>query len=184
MKKTVKPKNAQFPLPVVLVSCCDNKGNDNIITIAWTTNICRKIPHLGIVINGEKYSEKLIKETREFVVNIPNAEMIKKVDFCGESHGDHIDKFAQTKLTKIDSQLIRPKIIKECPINIECKLKDIYSIESSNLLIGEIVKTHIDEDILDSDGKINYQKLNPIMYAEKRYYNLRDSIGYRGFSKK
>ena len=183
MKKAINPKNAQFPLPVVLVSCCDSRGNDNIITVAMTTNICRKIPHLGIVINGEKYSAKLIKETREFVVNIPNAEMIKKVDFCGESHGDHIDKFSQAGLTKTDSQIIRPKIINECPINIECKLKDIYSIESSNLFIGEIVKTHIDEDILDSDGKIIYLKLNPIVYAEKRYYNLRNSIGYRGFSK-
>ena len=183
MKKAINPKNAQFPMPVVLVSCCDSRGNDNIITVAMTTNICRKIPHLGIVIDGEKYSEKLIKETREFVVNIPNAEMIKKVDFCGESHGDHIDKFSQAGLTKTDSQIIRPKIINECPINIECKLKDIYSIESSNLFIGEIVKTHIDEDILDSDGKIIYLKLNPIVYAEKRYYNLRNSIGYRGFSK-
>lgn len=184
MKKVIEPKNAAFPLPVVLVTCCDNKGNDNIITIAWTTNVCRKIPHLGIVINGEKYSSKLIKETREFVVNIPNAEILKEVDFCGENKGDQIDKFDQTKLTKTDSLIIKPKIIKECPINIECKLKDIYTIESSNLFIGEIVKTHIEEDIIDGEGKINYQKLNPIIYAEKKYYSIRESIGYRGFSKK
>ena len=184
MKKIFDPKNAAFPLPVVLVTCCDNKGNDNIITIAWTTNVCSKIPHLGIVINGEKYSSKLIKETREFVVNIPNAEILKEVDFCGENKGDQINKFDQTKLTKTDSLIIKPKIIKECPINIECKLKDIYSIESSDLFIGEIVKTHIDEDIIDDEGKLIYLKLNPIIYAEKKYYNIRESIGYRGFSKK
>ena len=59
-----------------------------------------------------------------------------------------------------------------------------YTIESSNLFIGEIVKIHIEEDIIDDKGKINYQKLNPIIYAEKKYYNIRESIGYRGFSKK
>ena len=184
MKKAINPKNAAFPLPVVLVTCCDNKGNDNIITIAWTTNVCSKIPHLGIVLNGEKYSAKLIRETREFVINIPNAEILRKVDFCGETHGDRIDKFDQTKLTKTDSRIVKPKMIKECPINIECKLKDIYTIESSNLFIGEIVKTHIEEDIIDDTEKINYQKLNPIIYAEKKYYSIRESIGYRGFSKK
>lgn len=184
MKKVLEPKNAMYLLPVVLVTCCDSKGNDNIITIAWTTNICRKIPCVGIVIGGEKYSSKMIKETREFVINIPRSENLKGVDICGETHGDKVDKFDLAKFTKKDAKIVKPKLIEECPINIECLLKDTYTIETSNLFIGEILKIHLEEKLIDSDGKINYLKLNPILYGEKSYWSIGEKIGFRGFSKK
>ena len=184
MKKTLEAKNALYLLPAVLVTSCDNSGKDNIITIAWTTNICRKPPCLGIVINGEKYSARLIKSTKEFVLNIPGAEHLKQVDICGETHGDNVDKFELTNFTREDSLVVKPKLIKECPINIECRLKDTITIESSHLFIGEVLKVHMNENLLDTNGKINYLKLNPILYGDKSYWAIKDTIGYRGFSQK
>lgn len=182
MKKVFEPSNALYLLPAVLVTCCDNRTNDNIITIAWTTNICRKPPCLGIVVSGEKYSAALIKETKEFVLNIPGAENIKEVDICGETHGDKVNKFKLTNFTKEDALVVRPKLIKECPINMECKVKDLIMVEDSHLFIGEVLKVHMDENLYDSSGRINYLKLNPILYGDKSYWSIRDKIGYRGFS--
>jgi flavin reductase (DIM6/NTAB) family NADH-FMN oxidoreductase RutF len=184
MKKILEPNNAMYLLPAVLVTCCDSSGKDNIITIAWTTNICRKPPCLSIVISGEKYSTKIIKDTKEFVLNIPGAEHLKEVDICGQTHGDKVDKFELANFTKKDALLVKPKLIKECPINMECKLKDLFIIEDSHLFIGEVLKVHIDENLLDSSGKINYLKLNPILYGDKSYWSIREKIGYRGFSQK
>ena len=184
MKKILEPNNAIYLLPAVLVSCCDANGNDNIITIAWTTNICRKPPCLGIVINGEKYSAKLIKDTREFVLNIPSAEILKEVDICGQIHGDSVDKFKLANFTRDDAVLVKPKLIKECPINMECRVKEAVMIEDSHLFIGEVLKVHMDENLFDSSGKINYLKLNPILYGDKSYWSIKDKIEYRGFTQK
>ncbi len=184
MKKTLEPSNAVYLLPAVLVTCCDSSENDNIITIAWTTNICRKPPCLAIVIGGQKYSATIIKDTKEFVLNIPSAEYLKEVDICGGTHGDKVDKFELTNFTKEDAVSVKPKLIKECPINMECRVKDVIIIENSHLFIGEILKVHMDENLLESSGKINYLKLNPILYGDKSYWSIKDKIGHRGFSQK
>jgi flavin reductase (DIM6/NTAB) family NADH-FMN oxidoreductase RutF len=184
MKKTLEPNNAMYLLPAVLVTCCDSSGKDNIITIAWTTNICRKPPCLGIVISGEKYSATIIKDTKEFVLNVPGAEHLKEVDICGETHGDKVDKFELANFTKEDALFVKPKLIKECPINMECRVKDVIIIEDSHFFVGEVLKVHMDENLLDSGGKINYLKSNPILYGDKAYWSIREKIGYRGFSQK
>jgi flavin reductase (DIM6/NTAB) family NADH-FMN oxidoreductase RutF len=184
MKKVLEPNNAVYLLPAVLVTCCNSSGKDNIITIAWTTNICRKPPCLGIVISGEKYSATMIKDTKEFVLNIPGAEYLKEVDICGETHGDEVNKFELANFTKEDAVLVKPKLIKECPINMECKVKDIIVIEGSHLFIGEVLKVHMDENLFDESGKINYLKLNPVLYGDKSYWSIRGKIGDRGFSQK
>ena len=184
MKKILEPNNAIYLSPVVLVTCCDSSGKNNIITIALTTNICRKPPCLGIVISGEKYSATLIKDNNEFVLNIPGVQNLKEVDICGETHGDKADKFELTNFTKEDALFVKPKLLKECPINMECRVKDVIIIEDSHLFIGEVLKVHMDESIFDSIGKINYLKLNPILYGDKSYWSIGDNIGYRGFSQK
>jgi flavin reductase (DIM6/NTAB) family NADH-FMN oxidoreductase RutF len=135
MKKILEPKNAIYLLPAVLVSCCSSSGTDNIITIAWITNICRKPPCLGIVISRGKYSSRIIKDTKEFVLNIPSAEYLKEVDICGQMHGDNVNKFELANFTKDNAVLVKPKLIKECPINMECRVKDVIMIEDSHFLL-------------------------------------------------
>ena len=184
MKKVLEPNNAVYLLPAVLVTCCNSSGKDNIITIAWTTNMCRKPPCLGIVINGEKYSATMIKETKEFVLNIPSAENLKGIDICGETHGDMVNKFELANFTREDALVVKPKLIRECPVNIECKVKELFMFEDSHLFIGEILKVHMDENLLESGGKINYLKLNPVLYGDKSYWSIGDRIEYRGFSQK
>ena len=76
------------------------------------------------------------------------------------------------------------KLIAECLLNIECMVKEIYIIESGNLIIGEIVKTHADEEIITDDGSIDLLKLNPVVYSQKTYYSIKEAVAKRGFSKR
>ncbi len=184
MKKEIGTMNLFYPLPVVLVTTHDSKGNDNIITVAWTTNVSSEKPYACISIGGNKLSLRNIKETKDFVINIPGQELLKKVDFCGENHGDEIDKFKECNLTGLKANITGSKLIAQCPVNIECVLKDIYIIESGNLIIGEIVKTHADEEIITDDGSIDLLKLNPVVYSQKTYYSIKEAVAKRGFSKR
>ena len=182
MKKEFEAANAMYPVPVVLVTTHDVKGNDNIITIAWTSNVSRKEPCINICVGGSSLSFRNIKDTGEFVVNIPGHDILEKVDFCGENHGYDVDKFESTGLVTQESSIVRAKLLKQCPINFECRVKGIYPIEDANMVIGKILKVHIDENILDND-KVDYQKLNPIVYAQKTYFKLGKETAKRGFSK-
>ena len=138
----------------------------------------------GYCNNWRKYSAIIIKDIKGFVLNIPGAGYLKEIDICDQTHGDKVDKFELANFTKEDAVLVKPKLIKECPINMECRVKDVIIIEDSHLFRGEVLKVHLDENLLDSSGKINYLKLNPILYGDKSYWSIRDKIGYRGFSQK
>jgi len=183
LKKEFEATNAMYPLPVVLVTTHDGKGNDNIITIAWTSNVSRKEPCVCISIGGEKLSFKNIKNTGDFVVNIPDQDILKEVDFCGENHGDEVNKFKETGLTPQEASMVGAKLIRQCPINIECKLRKIYQIEGANLVIGQVLKVHMDEKILKQNQSVDYVKLNPVVYAQKTYFTLGKAKQKRGFSK-
>ncbi len=106
MKKILSPIDLVYPLPVVLVTCCDKQGRNNIITIAWTTNLSRKPVCLGITIGKTKYSVSLIKETMELAVNIPSRKFLLEIEQCGFTHGDSTDKFALSKFTQKNADLI------------------------------------------------------------------------------
>ena len=184
VKKMLPPIDMVYPLPVVLVTCSDKQGNNNIITIAWTTNLSREPVCLGITIGKTKYSVKLINETMEFAVNIPSKNLLEKIEQCGSTHGNNIDKFALSKLTQKDADLIAVKLIDECPINIECKVINILDIGTSFFFVGEVLKVHLDEDILLDDNEVDFKKLDPVLFTQKRYYSLGSLLGQRGFLQK
>lgn len=184
VKKILSPVDLVYPLPVVLVTCSDKQGNNNIITIAWTTNLSRKPVCLGITIGKTKYSVKLINETMEFAVNIPSKNLLEKIEQCGFTHGNNIDKFALSKLTEKNADSIAVKLIDECPINIECKVINILDIGTSFFFVGEVLKVHLDEDILLDDNEVDFKKLDPVLFTQKRYYSLGRLLGQRGFLQK
>lgn len=182
MKKNIALSNVLYPQPIALVTCCDEEGNDNIITVAWTSNVSRTPPVVMISIGGEKYSYRLISRTKEFGLNLPGTGTLKEADFCGENSGEEINKFETTKFTKMDSVLIKPKLIKECPLNYECKVIEIQKIGGANLVFGEVVNSFADENIFTATQEISVEKLDIFTYINKGYYSLGRLLGKRGFS--
>lgn len=108
--------------------------------------------------------------------------MLKEVDFCGVRSGKDIDKFKACSFTSTQSSKILSPLIKECPVNIECKLKDIISLGAHDMFIGEVLAFHADNEILDPKGSIDYTAVSPIVFNQGEYWSIGKRIGLYGFS--
>jgi flavin reductase (DIM6/NTAB) family NADH-FMN oxidoreductase RutF len=124
-----KPGNVLYPLPAVMVSCGSTAEEYNIITISWTGTINTDPPMLYISVRPERHSYDIIKRNMEFVLNLTNEKLAKATDFNGVRSGREYDKFVETKLTPIPGRKVNTVMIGESPVNIECKVKDIITLD-------------------------------------------------------
>ncbi|MDD5073293.1 MAG: flavin reductase family protein [Candidatus Omnitrophica bacterium] len=183
-KKEIKGDVALFPLPVVLVTCVGKNGKPNIITLAWAGVVCSEPPMVSISIRPHRHSHPLIKETGEFTVNIPTSDIMKETDICGMVSGRDTDKFALTKLTPEPATHVKSPLIKECPVNLECKVKSAMLLGTHEVFLAEVVAVHIDESVMTETGRIDYAKAKPFSYNWGEYWSVKEKIGHYGCSKK
>lgn len=177
-----QPMIGLFPLPVALVTCISNEGKPNIIPLGWVGGVCSEPPQVGIAIRPSRYSYSLIKDTKEFVVNIPTEEIIRKVDWCGFVSGVDTDKFKETNLTPVQGNKVKVPLIHECPVNLECVLRHLIPLGSHGLFIGEILCVNADEDLVNKKGQIDFSRIKPVVLHWYDYFGLGNSFGYYGFS--
>jgi len=179
-------RQSPLPLPVILLTVNEPHTSGNITTLIWIGFFSEEPLTLGVTLKKKRYSYELIKEYKEFGVNVPTADILKEVDFCGYTTGRKVDKFQKTGLTPIPARLISAPLIKKCPVRLECKLKEIIEFSDHDLIVGEVIESHLDSPILDKRGKVDFKKLNPIIgnYHQVSYYTMGNLIGYWGLSKK
>ena len=166
-KKIFDPITALMPLPAVMVSCKKQDSKPNIITIAWAGIVCSEPPMLSISVRKNRYSYDLIKSSGEFVVNMTTHNLALQTDLCGIVSGSKYDKFELAELTQEKAHKVKIPMIAESPVNLECQVRSVIELGTHDMFIAEIVATHIDEDILDDDGRIDVQKLDPLIYCTK-----------------
>ena len=181
-KQIWKPSVLLNPVPLVMVSCMDKNEIPNIITLGWTGTINTHPPMLSISVRPERHSYGMIKESGEFVVNLVTKELTKAADFCGVKSGRDIDKFKYLNLTQDKASKVNTPIIKESPINIECKVTNSIALGSHELFLAEIKAVQVEEKLLDSTGKLNLAKAELICYSHGEYYELGNVLGYFGYS--
>ncbi len=179
-----KPGNMLYPLPVVMVSCADGDGNDNILTIAWTGTICSDPPMLSISVRPERYSYHMIEETGEFVVNLTTEALVRATDFCGVKSGKDIDKWREMHLTREKADLVKAPMIKESPVNIECRVAERKNLGSHVMYLAEVLAVHADEKYMDKNRKFRLEDANPIVYSHGIYFSLGKELGTFGCSVK
>ncbi|MDP4186977.1 MAG: flavin reductase family protein [Bacteroidota bacterium] len=184
-KITWKPGTMIYPLPAVMVSCGDSVENYNIMTVAWTGTICTNPPMCYISLRPERLSHELISRTREFAINLTNADLAYATDWCGVKSGREVNKFEAMKLTPLKAEIIKAPLIAESPVNIECRVKDILPLGSHDMFIAEIVAVHADDQYFDPQtGVFNLSQAHLISYSHGKYYVLGNEIGRFGFSVK
>jgi flavin reductase (DIM6/NTAB) family NADH-FMN oxidoreductase RutF len=168
-----------FPSPAALITCVDAAGKANIITLGEVFNLSVAKPVIvGIAIAPMRYSHEMIRTTREFVVNLPRASMLDQVLKCGTSSGRVVDKFKAFGLTPLRAAKVRPPLIAECPVNIECELMgEPISIGDHDLFRGLVVAKHVDEECLTSDGKVDVEKTDMLIFAEWGFWSAGRRIG-------
>ena len=183
-KQIWKPGNMVYPLPAVLVTCTDGKGNDNVLTIAWTGTICTDPALAYISVRPERHSYNMIKETGEFVINLTTEELVFATDYCGVRSGKDEDKFKKCHLTKEEAASVKAPLIKESPVNIECRVRDMVEYGSHTLFVADVLNVHADEKYMDETGKFCLEKANPICYSHGTYFSIGKKIGTFGYSVK
>ena len=184
MKISKGAANIMYPSPVTLVTCRDKKGRDNIIAVAWIGVLSTKPPLIGIGLNKSRFSTPMIEETGEFVVNIPDEKHLPEADWCGCVSGKTHDKFEKTHLTREPASKVKAPLIKECPVNIECTVKEKLDIGDYKIFIAEIVESHVEKNALNEKGDIDFIKTAPIMYNIGEYWGLGEKKETIKFSEK
>lgn len=184
-KETWKPGNMLYPLPAVMVSVANRAGEKNIITVAWTGTVCTNPAMLYISVRPERHSYSMIRETGEFVVNLTTEELAYATDWCGVKSGRDVDKWKEMKLTpeKADKLAYAP-LIKESPVNIECKVTEVKELGSHHMFLAEVQAVHVDSTYMTDSGKFELNQTGLIAYSHGSYLNLGEVIGTFGYSVK
>lgn len=181
-KKSWKPGNMLYPVPAVLVTCRDNEGKDNVLTVAWAGTICSDPAMLSISIRKERHSYEMIKESGVFVVNLTTSDLVWATDYCGVKSGKDEDKFENAKLTKGEAEKISAPIIMESPVNIECKVKQVLELGSHDMFLAEVVNVQVSDRYMDEKGTFHLEDSDLLAYSHGRYYSLGEQLGTFGYS--
>ena len=180
-KVTWKPGTFIYPLPAVMVSCGTMKES-NIITVAWTGILNTNPAIVYISVRPTRYSYKLIKEQEEFVINLTNQKLAKATDWCGVKTGAKVDKFKEMNLHKEKAKFVKCPMIKESPVSVECKVKEVKELGSHHMFIAEVLAINADERYINEKGAFDISKCDLITYSNGHYYTLGRKIGKFGFS--
>lgn len=180
-----KPGTLIYPLPAVLISCGNNEGEYNLLTISWVGTICTNPPMCYISVRPERHSYEIIKRNMEFVINLTNEDMAYATDWCGVRSGKDHNKFAEMNLTPSKSEFINAPIVKESPLSIECRVKEIVKLGSHDMFISDVVNVQADSRYINSEtGEFKLSEAKLIAYSHGHYYKLGEEIGKFGWSVK
>lgn len=183
-KQTWKPGNMLYPLPAVLVTAADKEGRDNIITVAWAGTVCTNPPMVSISVRPERYSYHMIKETGEFVINLTTENMAYAVDYCGVRSGRDTDKFKDTGLTREKADQVNAPLIKESPVSMECRVKEIQELGSHHMFIADVMAVHAEDCYMDENNRFDLNRAKPLVYSHGEYLGTGKKLGTFGFSVK
>lgn len=180
-RRTLKGGALLAPLPPALVSV-GNKEQANLITIGWTGITSTVPPTTYISVRPERYSHKLLMENGEFVIHLTSEELAPIVDYCGMYTGEKVDKFEKCNLTKVDSTYVKCPTVKECPLAIECRVREVKSLGSHDVFFADILGVSVDDSLFDDTGKIHLEWAHLIAYMHGEYFALGKKIGKFGYS--
>ncbi len=176
MRKNLKAKSYIYPLPVLIIGTYDEDGTPNAMNAAWGT-VCDTAQVAIVLSAGHKTVKNLLKN-KAFSVAIADRNNVVAADYVGiVSANDTPDKLAKTGWHIQKGEFVNAPIIQELPLVLECKLVS-YDTQTE-ICIGEVVNVSVDERILDEKGKIDVEKLAPLIYASevRGYYTLGEKVG-------
>ena len=137
-----------------------------------------------VSIRPERYSFDIIKEKKEFVINLVTEDLIYCCDYCGVKSGRDVDKFKEMNITAKKANLVDAPIIYESPVNIECKVTNIMPLGTHHMFLAEIVSVNASSEYFDKNGKFHFNDSKPVCYSHGEYFGLGKKLGKFGYSVK
>lgn len=179
MKKSLGPGAVVYPTPVFLVGTYDASGHPNIMNVAWGGICCSQPPCIAIALRKATYTYDNVCAGKVFTVSVPSVQWMQAADYCGMVSGKDTDKFADTGLTPVRSDIVDAPYVAEFPLVLECVVISMQELGLHTQCIGEIKDVKIDTAVLDQNEKPDLQKLAPMMYAplRKEYYGVGAFLG-------
>lgn len=184
-KRLLSPSTVLMPVPAVLVSCQRTGERPNIITIAWIGVVCSRPPMLALGIRPERFSHDIIRDSGQLVVNLPRRDLLEVVDWCGLVSGRDRDKFQETGLTPVPAKRVEVPLIQECPVNLECQLRQVIPLGSHDLFLVEVVAIWADQGVLNGADHVDVAKVQSLAYCAGvyEYWELSQCLGRYGDGK-
>jgi flavin reductase (DIM6/NTAB) family NADH-FMN oxidoreductase RutF len=173
MKKQVPLNKAKWlvePGCVVLVAS-GTMQKANVMTFSWQTPVNSSDPCLILLaINHLRYSYDLIKQNRQLVINIPGEELLEQTHLIGQVSGRDVDKFKVARLTPVPARTVEPPLIKECAGHLECRVVEIFKMQTHDLLICEVLRAVADTEFFD--GRWIPEKFHTLHYLGGNKYGV------------
>jgi len=147
----LRPENVVF-----VISIGKNKKPSGMVA-AWFTKCSWDPPMIAVALSKEGYTHKLIRESKEFVVAVPNKGLEKDLMLFGTTHGDVVDKFKETGIKTKKAKYVKSPLIEDATINFECVLEKEVDVGDHILFVGKVLESHMTEGkgILLSMKRIN-----------------------------
>ena len=178
MKKNLGVIPAVYPMPVLMVAAYDETGKVNVMNAAWGM-ICN-MDRIALFIDEDHKTTQNILKTKAFTVSIADRGHMDVADFFGIATGNKMpDKFERTGYHAVKSGFVNAPVIEEFPVVMECELAEIEENESFYCVVGKIVKTAAEENVLSENGKVDPAKLNALIFDQFQsgYYVSGEKVG-------
>lgn len=135
-----------------------------------------------ISVRPERFSHKIISKSGEFVINLTSSKLLFAADYCGVKSGSQVDKFAEMKLNAVAASKVSAPVIGESPLALECKVTQVLPLGSHDMFLAEIVSVLVDEEFIESSGKLDLKRAGLVAYSHGEYFELGKKIGAFGYS--
>ena len=183
MKQQWRPGTMLYPLPAVLITCGSSVDNSNMLTVAWAGTICSDPAMLSISVRPSRHSYAIIRENMEFTVNLTTEAMAAATDWAGVRSGRDYNKWRETGLTPEPGIKVACPSIKESPLSIECRVRQIIPLGTHDMFLAEVVNVLADQSLIDPHtGAFNLEEAHLMAYSHGAYYALGQKLGKFGFS--
>jgi flavin reductase (DIM6/NTAB) family NADH-FMN oxidoreductase RutF len=177
-KVAIGARTLLYPLPAVLVGA-NVDGKPNFSTYAWCGIVNSRPPMLSVAFQHHRVTLKGVKQNGTFSVNIPSADLVKETDYCGLVSGTEADKVAVCKFSVYYGTLATAPLIRECPINLECRALHSLNLGSHQMVVGQIEEIYATDSCL-TDGEPDVNKIRPFLWVTRptnQYWTLGTPIG-------
>ncbi|MEM2050192.1 MAG: flavin reductase family protein [Thermoproteota archaeon] len=148
-----------FPRPTGLVITCDTQGKPNIAAFSFIMPVSFEPKYVAFSVSPRRKTFENLKEVGEFVLAIPSREMIDVVWACGTKSGREVDKFALLGLETETARAVKPPVLRNMPVQLECRVEMFKEFGDHWLVVGRVLKEHV--------GKLDFQ---PVLHYSKNVF--------------
>ena len=173
--------SAVAPRPIAFASTMSLNGKPNLSPFSFFNVFSANPPILifsparRVRDNTTKHTLENVKEVDEVVINVVNYAIVQQMSLASTEYAKDVNEFEKAGFTMLPSDKVKPFRVAESPIQFECKVNEVVELGNEggagNLVICEVVKMHINEAVLASDGSIDQHKLDLVARAGGSYYS-------------